>query len=166
MKASIITIVTLVILLIVVGGYLFFGSSNSDNGKVVCTKEAKQCQDGSYVSRVAPNCEFADCPKEKTNNQINITKQNQTQSPTQKTYNIEISDFAFKQSQLTINVGDTIIWTNKDSTRHTVTSDAGNELGSDYLPKNEIYSHTFNLAGTFDYHCRPHPYMKGKIIVR
>lgn len=27
----------------------------------VCTQEAKQCPDGSYVSRTGPNCEFAAC---------------------------------------------------------------------------------------------------------
>lgn len=27
-----------------------------------CTKEAKQCPDGSYVGRTGPNCEFAKCP--------------------------------------------------------------------------------------------------------
>ncbi len=29
---------------------------------VVCTMEAKQCPDGSYVGRSGPNCEFAPCP--------------------------------------------------------------------------------------------------------
>lgn len=29
---------------------------------IVCTKEAKQCPDGSYVSRIGKNCEFAKCP--------------------------------------------------------------------------------------------------------
>lgn len=29
---------------------------------VACTMDAKLCPDGSYVGRVAPNCEFADCP--------------------------------------------------------------------------------------------------------
>lgn len=29
---------------------------------VACTEEAKQCSDGSYVSRTGPNCEFAECP--------------------------------------------------------------------------------------------------------
>lgn len=28
-----------------------------------CTQEAKQCPDGSYVSRTGPNCEFAECPE-------------------------------------------------------------------------------------------------------
>lgn len=27
-----------------------------------CTEEAKQCPDGSYVSRTGPSCEFAPCP--------------------------------------------------------------------------------------------------------
>lgn len=29
---------------------------------VACTMEAKQCEDGSYVSRTGPNCEFTRCP--------------------------------------------------------------------------------------------------------
>src|SRR3972149_7846548 len=29
---------------------------------VACTEEAKQCPDGSYVSRTGKNCEFAKCP--------------------------------------------------------------------------------------------------------
>jgi len=34
------------------------------NYPIVCTMEAKICPDGSYVGRVAPNCEFAPCPNE------------------------------------------------------------------------------------------------------
>ncbi len=35
-------------------------ATSTDN--IVCTMEAKLCPDGSYVSRHAPNCEFASCP--------------------------------------------------------------------------------------------------------
>lgn len=38
-----------------------FVNEKTDN-IVACTADAKQCPDGSYVSRVAPNCEFAPCP--------------------------------------------------------------------------------------------------------
>lgn len=31
----------------------------------ICTMEAKECPDGSYVGRQGPNCEFAPCPSEK-----------------------------------------------------------------------------------------------------
>ena len=35
----------------------------TNQGQTACTKEAKQCPDGSYVGRTGPNCEFATCPK-------------------------------------------------------------------------------------------------------
>ena len=33
-----------------------------DEERVACTMEAKECPDGSFVGRVAPDCEFAPCP--------------------------------------------------------------------------------------------------------
>ncbi|MBI3274319.1 MAG: hypothetical protein HYZ69_04205 [Candidatus Colwellbacteria bacterium] len=30
---------------------------------IACTQEAKECSDGSYVSRSGPNCEFSACPE-------------------------------------------------------------------------------------------------------
>ena len=152
-------IIGLVILaLVVVGAFFYLNSYNSGNGGVVCAQDVQQCPDGSYVSRVAPSCKFADCPVISGSN-------NSSQQASPETLNIEISDFAFKQSQLTINIGDTVIWTNKDSASHTVTSDSGSELNSPSLSRNQMYSHTFNQQGTFEYHCKPHSYMEGKIIV-
>ena len=34
--------------------------------QVFCTTEAKLCPDGSYVGRVPPSCEFAECPSTST----------------------------------------------------------------------------------------------------
>ncbi len=82
-----------------------------------------------------------------------------------KTHSIDIKSFAFSQLTLTVKMGDTVVWTNKDSAGHTVTSDSGNELNSGTLSNGQSYSHTFNTAGTFEYHCAPHPFMKAKIIV-
>ena len=82
------------------------------------------------------------------------------------TYDIEISNFAYSPSSLTINAGDTVIWTNRDSVEHTVTSDSGSELASQLFSDGETYSHTFNSAGEYTYHCIPHPNMKAKIIVQ
>ncbi len=83
-----------------------------------------------------------------------------------KEYNIEIKNFAFFPSILTIKAGTTITWTNSDSVSHTVTSDSGSELNSDLFSKGQTYSHTFNIVGTYNYHCKPHPSMKGVIIVQ
>jgi len=30
---------------------------------IACTQDVKECSDGSFVGRVAPNCEFAKCPE-------------------------------------------------------------------------------------------------------
>ena len=91
--------------------------------------------------------------------------ENQNVGTQPQTRNIEIKNFAFQTSELKINVGDTVAWINKDFAKHTVTSDSGNELGSSLLSKEQSYSHIFTEKGIFEYHCTPHPYMKGKIIV-
>ncbi|MBU3906920.1 MAG: cupredoxin family copper-binding protein [Nanoarchaeota archaeon] len=91
--------------------------------------------------------------------------ENPSSSSTPKSYNIDISGFVFSPNILTIKVGDSVEWTNKDSASHTVTSDSRNELNSETLSGGESYSHTFNSAGTFSYHCSAHTSMKAKIIV-
>lgn len=39
------------------------GERESSDSAVFCTMDAKQCSDGSWVSRVAPSCDFAACPR-------------------------------------------------------------------------------------------------------
>jgi len=75
---------------------------------------------------------------------------------------IDIKGFAFNPSTITIKKGTTVIWTQQDSTLHTVT---GTGLKSGNLAKGQTFSHTFNDVGTFDYHCSIHPSMTGKVIV-
>lgn len=63
----------IVILAAIVGGgilvyqYLWLPKEEAKNSQkpVACTQEAKVCPDGSYVSRIGPNCEFAICPEVK-----------------------------------------------------------------------------------------------------
>ena len=78
--------------------------------------------------------------------------------------NVEIEDFTFNPVAITIKKGTTVRWIQKDSVKHTATSDDG-VFDSGLLSKDETWSYTFKEAGTFAYHCTPHPYMKGKIIV-
>lgn len=44
---------------------------NKEQNQVACTQEAKQCPDGSFVSRTGPNCEFAECKDETLNPVLN-----------------------------------------------------------------------------------------------
>jgi plastocyanin len=79
---------------------------------------------------------------------------------------ITIQNFSYQPSSLTVTQGTTVNWTNFDSATHTVTSDSGNDLNSQDLNKGDIYSHTFSQTGTFYYHCKYHPNMKGTIVVQ
>ncbi|OGJ16335.1 hypothetical protein A3K74_01950 [Candidatus Pacearchaeota archaeon RBG_13_33_26] len=136
--------------------------SKTDSGNgIVCAQDAQQCADGSYVTRNPDNnCEFDSCP---TANEQQPGAEEPETSP--QTYDIELKGFAFSPSTLTIKAGDTVIWTNMDSASHTVTSDSGNELDSPGFGKDGTYTHKFDTAGTYTYHCSPHPSMKGTIIV-
>lgn len=79
-------------------------------------------------------------------------------------FKVEIEDFAFSPATLTVKVGTTVTWTNKDNVGHTATSDTG-VFDSGMLQKGESYSFTFSQAGTYPYFCAPHPYMVGTIVV-
>ncbi len=53
--------------------YLIINQFLDKSDEIACTMEAKLCSDGSSVSRIGPNCEFAPCPiniKEKKSNWI------------------------------------------------------------------------------------------------
>ena len=75
--------------------------------------------------------------------------------------------FAFGPKKLTIKVGTTVTWTNKDDAHHDITPDGQSSdfVASKLLAKGESYSFTFKKAGIYNYHCSPHPYMKSVIEV-
>src|SRR5205085_9559554 len=79
------------------------------------------------------------------------------------------ADMTFVPDTVTIDVGDTVRWTNKDATtKHTATRKASPEsFDSGKIGANATYSHTFKTKGTFPYICVPHaPDMKGTVVVR
>lgn len=77
---------------------------------------------------------------------------------------VDLEDFAFSPATLTIKVGTTVKWSNKDTASHDVVSDSG-LWSSPTLSKGEDFFFTFTQTGTFTYHCSFHPSMKGTIVV-
>lgn len=75
---------------------------------------------------------------------------------------VSIKDFAFSPTSVTINVGDSVTWTNAGPSVHTATG-SGFDTGN--LSKGGSGSHTFSSAGTFSYICTPHPFMKASVTV-
>lgn len=77
---------------------------------------------------------------------------------------VVIVDYTYEPKELTIKVGTTVTWINKDSAEHTATDD-NESFDTDLLSYGESASVTFSNPGSFNYHCAPHPFMKGIIQV-
>jgi 3',5'-cyclic AMP phosphodiesterase CpdA len=76
-----------------------------------------------------------------------------------------IENFAFAPKELTVKAGSTVVWTNKDDTPHTVTSDDG-AFSSPVMDTNQSFKFTFQKSGRFPYHCKLHPTMTGVVVVQ
>jgi plastocyanin len=77
---------------------------------------------------------------------------------------VSISGLAFHPATVTVNVGDTVTWTNNDGVSHTATADGGS-FDTGTIGNGSSASETFNTAGTFAYHCSVHPTMQGSVVV-
>jgi LPXTG-motif cell wall-anchored protein len=78
---------------------------------------------------------------------------------------VTISDFQFSPGTVTVNVGDTVTWSNNGPTGHSATANDGS-FDTGILQKGSSGSHTFSQAGSFSYICTPHPFMKGTVVVQ
>jgi LPXTG-motif cell wall-anchored protein len=78
---------------------------------------------------------------------------------------VTISDFQFAPASVTVNVGDTVTWTNNGPTPHSATSSSG-VFDTGIMDAGQSGSHTFAEAGTFAYICTPHPNMHGTVVVQ
>lgn len=144
MRKSVLIILILLAVIILSLFYYNYNSQLSDKNRYVKDiKEEKKADDSNKLS-------------------IEDVEESPIQN---KNYDLQIKDFAFSNNELRIKKGDSVTWTNLDTAGHTITSDSGEELNSKLLSRNENYQHTFNEAGIFNYHCTPHPYMKGTIVV-
>jgi plastocyanin len=77
---------------------------------------------------------------------------------------ITVRGFRFLGDTVTISAGQAVRWTNDDPIEHTITFDDG--TGSPLIPPNGGFARRFDQPGTYTYHCTPHPYMKGVVVVK
>jgi amicyanin len=80
---------------------------------------------------------------------------------------VMIKNYMFNPMVIKVKVGTTVTWTNHDAVAHTVTADNPSSAtpSSMDIRQGSSYSFTFEQAGTYTYHCFPHPYMHGTVIV-
>jgi plastocyanin len=77
---------------------------------------------------------------------------------------IKIDNLSFSPVIITVPVGTTIRWTNRDDIPHTVVSE-DKAFKSKVLDTDEGFTYTFTKSGTYSYFCSIHPKMVGKIVV-
>jgi plastocyanin len=78
---------------------------------------------------------------------------------------VVLEKIAINPTSITIKVGDTVTWTNKDGFAHRLVGDKS-EFDSGDMAGGATYSFTPKSAGTIAYHCSIHPSMKGTIVVQ
>jgi plastocyanin len=70
----------------------------------------------------------------------------------------------FVPGQVSIPAGETVVWTNNDTTGHNVTAEDGSfdshptcgTIGGACMKKGETFQHTFSQPGTVAYYCQVH----------
>ena len=76
---------------------------------------------------------------------------------------VHIDNFVFEPAQLTVTVGQTVTWTNRDDIPHTVV--CAGKFRSKPMDTDGTFSFTFTAPGDYKYFCSLHPHMTGMIKV-
>lgn len=86
-------------------------------------------------------------------------------TPTGPVAHAGMRNLAFVPGTIEIEAGTTVEWLNNDPLAHSVTSDSGS-FNSGLIQPGRKWRHTFTTPGTYTYHCTPHPFMKGTVVVK
>jgi plastocyanin len=76
---------------------------------------------------------------------------------------VHIDNFVFEPAQLTVKVGQTVTWTNRDDIPHTVV--CAGKFRSKTMDTDGTFSFTFAAPGEYKYFCSLHPHMTGAVKV-
>jgi plastocyanin len=79
---------------------------------------------------------------------------------------VDITQAGFTPSKVTIDFGDAVTWTNKDTANHQVLADQAAFPTSPVLQPNQTYSYTFTKSGSFGYRDALNTKRRGTVIVR
>ncbi len=79
---------------------------------------------------------------------------------------VRIEGYTYQPAEVTIRVGDSVRWTNHEKrTSHSVLFPREGGLESERMFPQESWQRRFEKPGRYDYHCGPHPEMKGVVVV-
>ena len=87
------------------------------------------------------------------------------QRPEPRRHTVTIDATSYGPKTLTVAVGDTIVWVNRDMFPHTVTARGGGFDSGD-IAAGKSWTYTVKAEGLFAYSCTYHPTMKGTLRIR
>ncbi len=96
-----------------------------------------------------------------------VTRPAPTTAPPAGGQMVESDIRGFRLANVSVPVGGTVKWTNRDSAPHTATAkgDAPVRFNSGTLNQNQSFSFTFARAGAYDIFCEFHPNMEATVTV-
>jgi plastocyanin len=77
---------------------------------------------------------------------------------------VRIANLSFGPSEVRVRAGTKVRWVNADQLQHTVTADNG-AFDSGLIDGGRSFERVFDRPGSYSYHCTPHPFMHGRVIV-
>jgi len=77
---------------------------------------------------------------------------------------IRIANLSFNAADVRVRAGTRVRWVNDDQVQHSVTADDG-AVDSGLIDAGQSFERVFDRPGTYSYHCIPHPFMHGRVIV-
>lgn len=84
----------------------------------------------------------------------------------QHTLEVLIENYQYVPAEVSIKAGDTVRWVNREKrTSHSIVFPKEGGLESERMFPDESWQRRFDKAGRYEYHCGPHPEMKGSIVV-
>jgi|SRR5688572_9863537 len=86
------------------------------------------------------------------------------EKPTPKSYTVEINAMQFQPSELRTQIGDTVVFLNKDMVVHDVTEEKSKAWASS--PLSTAQSFSLVVTESANYYCSIHPVMRGKILIK
>jgi plastocyanin len=78
---------------------------------------------------------------------------------------VDMRQLAYEPARLQVRPGTVVLFTNNAPLPHTVTADDGS-FDSGTIDVGRRWAHTFAAAGSYAFHCTPHPFMKGVVVVK
>jgi plastocyanin len=76
----------------------------------------------------------------------------------------DLTNWHFDPADITVAAGSTVVWHNSGHEEHSVTAD-DNSFDSGLKSPGTDFQRSFPKLGVYSYHCRPHPWMTGRIHV-